>query len=223
MTKFATLAMASGLAVTAQAAVISQWTFEAQNLSPAIGTGTASYIGGTAASGNGEFATGFGGSGTFGWNTSSYPASGNNKTAGVRFSVSTALYQDISVSWRQRHSNSSANTTVLQYTIDGSAWIDAQTYTFTPAASGTGDTWYSRSFNFSSIAGVNNNANFAIRIVAAFDPTTGAYRASRSTSSYAASGTWRFDDVTLEGTLIPSPGSLVLAGMGLLFAAGRRR
>ncbi len=218
MKTFIALALA-GTALSAQAAIITQWDFEASNLTPSIGAGTASLVGGTTAT----FAGGFGGS-VAGWNSTNYTASGaGNKSAGVQFAVSTSGFQGIKVSYNHRHSNTSANTNVLQYTINGTTWLDAQTFSFTPAATGTGDTWYSRAFDFTGFAGVDNNALFAVRVVSAFDSSTGNYRASRSTSSYAATGTYRFDNVTIEGTLIPSSGSLALMGMGLAVAARRRR
>ena len=221
MKTFIALAIA-GTALSAQAAIITQWNFEAANLNASTGAGTASYVGGTTLSG---FNSGNPlGTSTTGWNITTWPAQGtNNKTAGAQFAVSTASYQDIKVTWAHRHSNTAANTVVLQYTTNGTTWTDAQTYTFTPAASGTGDTWYQRSFDFSSVAGVSNNSLFAVRMVTAFAPGTGGYLASRSTSNYATTGTNRFDDVTFEGTLIPSSGSLALMGMGLAVAARRRR
>lgn len=218
MKTFVALAIA-GTALSAQAAIITQWDFEASNLTPSIGAGTASLVGGTTAT----FASGFGGS-VAGWNSTNYPASGGgNKSAGVQFAVSTSGFQGIKVSYNHRHSNTSANTNVLQYTINGTTWVDAATFTFTPASTGTGDTWYSRSFDFTGFAGVDNNALFAVRVVSAFDSSTGNYRASRSTSSYAATGTYRFDNVTIEGTAIPTSGSLALMGLGVAVAARRRR
>ncbi|MBY0113372.1 MAG: hypothetical protein K2Y21_11160 [Phycisphaerales bacterium] len=217
MKTFVALAIA-GTALSAQAAIITQWNFEAANLTPSIGLGTASLVGGVTAT----FASGFNSS-TNGWNTTGYPAAGGNKSAGVQFAVSTSGFQGIKVSYAHRHSNTSANTNVLQYTVNGTTWIDAQTFTFTPAATGTGDTWYSRSFDFTGVAGVDNNALFAVRVVSSFAPSTSNYLASRSTSTYAGTGTYRFDDVTIEGTAIPTSGSLALAGMGLAIAARRRR
>jgi hypothetical protein len=221
MKTFVALAIA-GTALSAQAAIITQWNFEAANLTASIGAGTASYVGGTTLS---AFNSGNPlGTSTTGWNITTWPAQGtNNKTAGAQFAVSTSGYQDIKVTWAQRHSNTAANTSVLQYTTNGTTWIDAQTFTFTPAASGTGDTWYQRSVDFTGVAGVSNNALFAVRMVSAFSPVTGGYLASRSTSNYGTAGTYRFDDVTFEGTLIPSSGSLAFMGMGLAVAARRRR
>jgi hypothetical protein len=72
--------------------------------------------------------------------------------------------------------------------------------------------------DLSSITAANNNANFGIRIVATFAPSTTAYAPSNSTSTYAIAGTWRFDMVTINGTLppeVPEPASLVLGSMGI--------
>jgi hypothetical protein len=76
-------------------------------------------------------------------------------------------------------------------------WVDAQTFTFTPAATGTGDTWYNaRTADVSSVTALDNNPNVAFRVVSAFDPIAGDYVASRSTSTYGG-GTSRFDMVTI--------------------------
>ncbi|CAM3273214.1 Secretion system C-terminal sorting domain-containing protein [Flavobacterium longum] len=178
---------------------------------PSEGAGTASLVGGTTAT----FASGNSSTGTtetettsppnFGWNTTGYPAPGvGSKTAGVQFNVSTVGQMGITFSFENRHSNGAANTIVLQYTTNAAVgapvWVDAETFTFTPAATGTGDTWYNgRSFDFSNVTALNNNPNVAFRIVSAFDPVTGDYLASRSTNTYAApGGTLRFDQVKVS-------------------------
>ena len=182
------------------ATTITQWTFESSTLTPASGTGTATYAGNTTLSG---FNAGNpSGSSIAAWNTTTYPAQGtNNKTAGVQFVVSTVGYENIVFTYAHRHSNTAANTSVVQYSTDGGAnFIDAQTFTFTPAATGTGDTWYARTVDLSTITALDNNANVIFRIVSAFDPGTNTqYLASRSTSTYGTSSTWRFDDVTISG------------------------
>ncbi len=190
-------------------AVITQWSFDSAPpdgststgvTTPAVGVGTASLIGGTTAT----FATGFPnnppGGDNSGWNTTSYPASGvGNKSAGVQFAVSTVGYQHLTLAWQQRHSNTANNTTVVQVSADGVTFTDVFTFTFVPQATGTGDVWYERSVDLSAFTQVNDNPNAVFRIVSGFDPTTGNYRASRSSSTYAGSGTWRFDNVTLSG------------------------
>jgi hypothetical protein len=147
-----------------------------------------------------------------GFQTTGYPASGlNPKTGGVQFDLSTVGFNKVQLEFYQRLSNTAANTWVLQYTLDNTGvstggtvvWTDATTYTFTPAPTGTGDTWYLRTFDFSAIGGLNNNANAGFRVVSDFDPVTGNYLAARSTSTYGTGGTCRFDLVTVkeaEGT-----------------------
>lgn len=201
-------------------ATIAKWNFNGASdttvpggaTSPTVseGAGTASLVGGTTAT----FATGNSTAGTtetettappnYGWNTTGYPAPGvGSKTAGVQFNVSTVGQVGITFTFENRHSNGAANTLVLQYTTDASAgspvWVDAQTFTFTPAPTGTGDTWYNaRTVNLSAVTALDNNPNVAFRVVSAFDPVTGDYLASRSTNTYAApGGTLRYDQVRI--------------------------
>jgi len=108
---------------------ITQWTFDNDTLTPAIGSGTATLVGGTTAS----FATGRVGPRPpdSGWNTTTYPAQGaNSRAAGAQFAVSTAGYENIIFSWDHRHSNTAANTVVLLYSTDGGAtFSEASVYT----------------------------------------------------------------------------------------------
>jgi hypothetical protein len=212
-------AVAAALTVTANAALVTKWNFEAQNLNASEGTGTASLVGGVTST----FATGFGGgSSNFALNTTGYAAQNTgDRTRGVQFSSSTSGYDSIVIEWNERHSNTAANTVAVFATADGTNWTEVQVFTFTPAASGTGDTWYQRSVTLG--AAYANAANFGFRVLAAFDPTAGTYLASRSTSTYATTGTLRFDDVTINGTLIPAPGALALLGVAGLVGARRRR
>lgn len=198
-------------------ATIAQWNFNGPldnvpggTSSPlvSVGSGTAQLVGGTTAT----FASGNTTTGTletettsppnYGWNTTGYPAAGTaSKTAGAQFNVSTVGQAGIIFKFEQRHSNTSSNTYVAQYTTDRTAgspiWVDAQTFTFTPAATGTGDTWYNaRTADVSSVTALDNNPNVAFRVVSAFDPIAGDYVASRSTSTYGG-GTSRFDMVTI--------------------------
>lgn len=172
---------------------------------PTEGIGSASLLNGVTAT----FASGTASGGSsdpvtttpdnFGWNTSTYAALGTeNKLRGVQFNVSTVNYEGIKFIFDQRLSNTANNTYVVQYSTNGSNWIDAETFTFTPAETGTGDTWYNlRTVDLTAVTALNNNPNASFRIVSAFDPTTNDYRAARSTSTYGTGGTVRFDMVTL--------------------------
>lgn len=208
-------AIASG---SASAAIVTEWNFEAQTLNASTGTGLASLVGGVTST----FATGFGGTGTFALNTTNYAAQGTgDRTRGAQFASSTAGFESITLSWNERHSNTAANTVAVFATTDGTNWTEVQVFTFTPAATGTGDVWYSRSVTLGAEYG--NSANFAFRVLAAFAPGTSGYLASRSTSTYGSSSTLRFDDVAINGTAIPAPGALALLGVAGLVGSRRRR
>jgi len=179
------------------AAVITAWDFESQTTDPSTGSGTISLIGGVT---NDGFNTGYPTSG-YAWSTTTYPAQGtNNRSAGVYFEVSTVGFTAINISWAIRHSNTSANREVLYYTLDKTSttpvWTEAGVYTVTG-----GDAWFAYSFNAASITEMNGNANLAFKLVSSFANTANdAYMPSKSTSTYAPSGKWRYDAITVEGT-----------------------
>lgn len=182
---------------------ITQWNFNSPSpdnatntgtINPFVGTGVVSLLGTMA-----TFATGLGAeTDNSGWNTTSYPSLGtDNKTEGVQFNISTVGYTGIAFNFDIRHSNTSANTVVVQYSTNGTNFIDFQSFT-----ANQGDTWFNRKVDFSSITALNNNPNAAFRVVSAFDPTINNYRASTSTSNYASTGTLRFDNITFAGDIL---------------------
>lgn len=178
--------------------IITQWTFNGSTTSPSTGAGTASLVGSATAT----FASGFAGESNGGWNTSTYPAQGSgSKTAGAQFQISTTGWQDIQFFFHQRHSNTAANTVVVQYSINsGVSFADVATFTVT-----AGDAWYTRTVDFSAIPGVNNIADFRVRVVSAFAPPTNTqYVASNPSSTYGTGGTLRFDNVTFSGNPLTS-------------------
>jgi hypothetical protein len=215
---------------TAQALTLTQWNFNSPTpdgnastgtITPNIGSGTASLIGGTTAT----FASGDANGGSTdpitgsptddsGWNVTGFPAQGTaNKTAGVQFLVSTVGQQNIVITFDQRHSNSVANAFQFQYTLDGSSYVDSTLFT-----ANAGDTWFNnRTVNLSSITGANDNANFGFRIVSAFNPT--AYVGTTTGTSYATTGTARFDMVTVSADPVPEP-TTIATGL-LAVGAGR--
>jgi hypothetical protein len=190
------------------AAVITSWDFEAQNTNPSTGSGSLSLIGGVTSD---NFNTGYADTG-YAWSTTSYPAQGtNNRVAGMYVEVSSVGYSSISISWAIRHSNTSANRAVLYYTLDRTVaapvWVEAGIFN---AASG--DLWVDGSFDGSSITGMNSNPNLAFKLVSS------AYMPSKSTSTYAATGKWRYDNIVVSGTPL-TPYLQITASLQPFYAA----
>ncbi len=131
--------------------------------------------------------------------TLDYPALASaNKTAGVEFFVNTTDYFNIYVTADMRHGNTSSNNMYVQYTTDGSTWIDAKNFIVN-----SGDSWFKKDFDFSHIPTVNNNPNFGIRYVTAFDgltymPTGGADKEYRTT------GPIRYDNIEVRANSFAS-------------------
>jgi len=206
-----------------QSVVIAHWNFNSPvsdantatgTRSPAIGSGTTSYVGGTTANVNGtvEF-VGASGSGdtnandNSSWITTTYPAlSAGNKTAGVQFNVSTAGRQNIVITWASQASGSGSKYGRLLYSTNGSTFTEFPTSILNPTAFST------KTNSLTGFAGVNNNTNFAFRIVTEFESTaTGAGAASYvASSSYGTAGTLRFDLVTVSGVPLTQAASAVL-------------
>lgn len=133
-----------------------------------------------------------------GLQTINYPVQGTlNKTAGIQIMSNTSSYRNIVVSADLRHGNTAANNFVMQYTTDaGVNWIDATSF-----KANSGDTWYLRSYDFSSLTTVNNNAGFGVRFVSTFDGVT--YKpVGGITKLYAVTGPTRFDNILIKGNLI---------------------
>ncbi|WP_298223860.1 hypothetical protein [Flavobacterium sp.] len=218
-------------------AQITSWTYEpllgtVANPTSNIGSGTSSVInlgGGTVTPGT---ATGMAGtgcgtqSGVTAWALNPFDSGTPNESNGVQFNSSTAGYQNISFTWDQRWSNTAANTVRLQYTTDGATWVSfnmtAGNTTFCNGsinANGcfesntTGDEFRRTTVNFSAIPAVNNNPNFGVRLLASYYQSSGQFR-QVSTPALVANplGTWRFDNVSFTGALLPGPTASVITG-----------
>lgn len=240
MKSFALSALSTLVAVlalgNAHAEVIAQWTFNSTtpdgatgtgSTQPAFGTGSLSLIGGVT---NPSFNNGAGSSDpaasdNSGLQTTTYAAQGSgNKARGIEVKVDASGFEDVIFSYDLRHSNTSSRYELAQYSLDGVNFIDYAVFD-----GGLGDTWFNaRTIDLSSIAGADHNANLAFRVVATFAPGTSGYLASDASKTFAGSGTWRFDMVSVAGTAAPVPeptsAAAGLAGLAAIgFLARRRR
>ena len=134
-----------------------------------------------------------------------------NESSGVQYNASTVGIQNILFTWDQRWSGTATNTVRLQYTLDGTTWTN---FTMTTANTtfcngsidngrfqnnGVGDQYRRIKADFSAITGANNNANFGVRILAANYQTTTEFRQTSNPALIATGGTWRFDNVSIQG------------------------
>ncbi len=135
-----------------------------------------------------------------------FPINGTRRdTAGIIFRMSTTGHCNLFFSWYQRHSATSSRFVKLLYTIDGVNWMQytgpGTDTTNSLYRSLVNNTYIFRTADFSSVAGVNNNPLFALKIVSTFSPNGSSYVGT--TSAYATSGNYRFDLVQLRAHPIP--------------------
>lgn len=222
--------------------IVAQWDFNGPSTAevpggpaapnPSIGSGTASV---TFYDTRSMFVGGLGSSDpattmppNYSWSTRGYPEQEPNKTVGVQFVVSTAGLANISISYDVQHHRWSSRYQRLQYSVDGIHFLDADV--FDGELSNGLAVWFNqRTVDLGGMPGVNDNPHFAFRIVAEWESTAigsgaDAYVASDPSSVFASGGTWRFDMVTVSGTIIPEPSVVALAGCSLaaLFLFRRR-
>ena len=196
------------------------WNFNQTNFpntlnspAPWFGVGIASAVGGCNDPGTSPISgavdpsdgPGFGlGSVNYSWGTANYPASGGNKQNGVQFNVSTVGAKNIRVSYDSRVSATASDYERLQYTTDGSTWID---YPSSSTFGGVATTYVSYSYNLSGFPGVANNPNFGIRVVTEFQ-STATYGVSANANylgtanTYGTGGTVTYDIVNISGDAI---------------------
>ena len=212
--------------------IVTRWNFNSSSadgnpatgtLTPYIGSGTASTLGTTASFADGTGSTDSG-SDNSAWNITGFATQSQlNNLRGVQFLLSTAGFNSISIHWDTFHSSQSARHQRFQYTVDGgSNWLNTPTPSIFAASSG--DAWFNnRTVDLTGLAGVDNNPNFGIRMVATFTPTLTTYGSSADGTSliYSPAGQWRFDMVTV--TAVPEPAAVLLVGNLIVVGMFHRR
>lgn len=238
MKSFVVIAALS-LAAAAQADIVAQWNFNSTTPDANTGTGsllpstltapaasvalltgnTSIFASGDASGGSSDPATGDDSR----WGVTTFAAQGTNSgTRGIQVNVNLTgvdVADPVTLSFDLRFSNTSSRFFDVLYTADSTASSPVWT-SIAGVQTGalTGDTWVNNiSLTVPGSAGLGGNANAAFRVVAVFAPSSSAYTAAGT--SYATSGTWGFDMVTV----VPTPGTAALMGMGMLASASRRR
>lgn len=186
--------------------IITQWAFNGTT-EPSIGEGTAALIGGTVEVDLDDR-----------WRMVGFPdqfeASG---TAGAEFLVSTEGFENILLSYGHRSSGTQSRWAEVQYTLDGGdSW---EVLANNDGGLSPHDVIYNFSFDFTDIAGANDNPGFGVRVVSVFSPVpfnpeepdeefeaNTAYHRARTEGTggnpYAGGldgGNWRLHNVTLLG------------------------
>lgn len=139
--------------------------------------------------------------------TASYPnQTTSNKLVGAQFAVSTLGFKNLTVTYDHRASSTASRYTRLQYTINGTDYVDypaSSTFAITPSGAST---WESRTLSLQGFPGVRNNPNFGIRVVSEFESTategavanTNYVAINGNTATYNGGGTLSYDIVKVN-------------------------
>ena len=152
------------------------------------------------------------------WELDGFPAGIANKTAGFQFNLSTLGYTNIFLTWSERHSATASKYMRVQFTTNGTDWVDGDVLTFNAVL------YQFYSSDLSGKPGVANNTHFGFRIVAEWEGTAindanNAY--AGTTSGFGAGGTIRVDLMTVFGAVIgsgPIPLAIRVAGTNAILS-----
>jgi hypothetical protein len=128
-----------------------------------------------------------------------FPRQGEgNQSCGLELLASTVGRRNICLLWDQYNSGTASRFWRIQYTTNGTDFIDHSVVT-----NSTPSVWIrQRRTSFSDVAGAENNPNFGLRFVSEFGAAEG-YIAVNEGSNYSTAGTFWLDMVGLSGETIP--------------------
>ena len=151
---------------------------------------------------------------------------------GVNFAADTTGFDELSVSFLQRNGKRASAWAQFQYSVDGGV-----TFMTTGLDNGgnyrvaAGKSFQRFNFDLSGATEANNNADFQFRVMAIHAPDKDTFVAT-SGKRYSATGataTWKFDDLTVNGStlapanVVPAPGAIALLMAAGTIATGARR
>lgn len=194
--------------------IITEWNFDNSTTIPSTGSGTINLIGGVLENGTTPYVSGNPSTGKA-YTTKNYPAqSTTSGTAGIKFSVNTTGQSNINIYVDVYGSNTASKYVQLQYTLNGTTWLNAGVPTLVPYGTSSSQ-WITIS---ASIPGVSSS--FAFRVVSVFDPTTGntsysAVNPNVNTTTnlpyaYAITGALRFDNVKVSNGVLSTNQNQIL-------------
>lgn len=142
----------------------------------------------------------------FAWGTETYPAAtSSNKQAGVQFNINTVGAKNIKVSFDLRGTSTASKYQRLQYTTNGTDFIDYPTSQLIGSLQAS--TYNTYSYDLTGFPGVANNPNFGIRLVTEFESTALYGNTNDATyvgvsGGYSSAGTVSYDLVDVTGDAI---------------------
>lgn len=130
---------------------------------------------------------------------------GVNNGSTFTFSFNSTGYENLILTFGIRRTATGFNNTVIQV-FDGAGYVNVGAVTYD-----AGTAYILNTVDLSAVAALENNATAQLRFLFNGGSTT------------ATAGNNRIDNVYFNGTLIPAPGALALAGLAGLVAGRRRR
>lgn len=219
-----TLSQPAGLSGDIVLSVLAAWTFQPvlgtlQQPESNTGMGTLSMVGsmgnpswsGGMSNHNGCGTASTTSAGDTAWSLGSTNPGTVNQSSGIQMMLASTLYRNIKLVWEQRWSGTSPNTVRLQYTTDGSQWVNITltnsntTYCLGRLDNGrfetdsAADKFRRIRVDLSRLTQLNEQPVLGFRIVAAHFRNTGAFRQVVNPANASTSGAWRFDNIRITG------------------------